>query len=1192
MLADRTALGDAVQDDDRDHTYHSEGSTTATSDDEVDKDAEAQAQAEHDETICASHRSHRSPKKGAFTTNKSIVSPDKHAEGTQRLNSLLIKAFRLPPDETLIDHYPAWLLKSVMLQGHLYLTLNHVCFYSYIPRKDDVTIKSGFLTKKSRTSSRQHRHWFILKNNVLSYYDNPSNVYQPNGNINLHRAKAAVIDVKNTGDSEVAFKLTTMDRDYFFRADTATAANEWIKVLQKIIFRLKNEGECVKIAIPVAGILDVEESDVLPFATTLKIRIADDADTFALNEYYFSFFHAADAALRAVENQLRSRPGNENMLTSTNLTAQSPRRPHVSDTSKSAPGYSLHPLRHLISNKQINVEDFVKSLRLADDSSTLPNKDVSSDALQSDNGGPPDERFRHTSLEELQEQAAERQNQSSPNKGLSLKKSLTSQIKNVGHVATSAIQAPIQLFNKASDKDDPGASDATANDAFRREFGLSERERLLKACSSFYRRGVPLPGDFYISDLHVSFRSSTPCNKVRILLPLDAVEGVKPATGFNFGFSGLILSIRAHEPFFFEFTHASERDQCIHFIEGALENLKALNARDNPKSDSMDQQDRDARDEHRALEDARNDAGGLHEESGPPLEDLVGVPPLIFDSPSASMVAFRPLKQLRFTCLTIGSRGDVQPYVALCKGLIADGQEAKIATHEEFRDFVEGHGIEFVPIDGNPAELMAICVEHGMFTYSFLREASRKFRGWIDDLLKSSWYACQNTDVLIESPSAMGGIHIAEALGIPYFRAFTMPWSKTRVYPHAFAVPEHNKGGNWNAFTYSAFDTLFWKAISGQVNRWRKSLLKIPATSFSQLAQHKVPFLYNFSPSVVPPAIDWHDWIKVTGYWFLDGSDDKDEKKWEAPKNVIQFIERARSDNKKLVYIGFGSIVVSDPQALTKAVIEAVKQSGVRCILVKGWSARSSKTDDSSSTAETDKDSESTEKPRDSDGMKPDTGEPDSFPDEILSLDSIPHDWLFPQIDAACHHGGAGSLGASLRAGIPTIVKPFFGDQYFFGDRVQSLGVGVCLRKLTVSNLKEALHTCTTDPLTIQKAKAIGEQIRSECGVEYAIQCIYRDLDYARSLIKPPRSSAGTSESSQESWQNIDADDAVTSSDDDDQDIYDRERGSDGKMYSMLKPFKNLRLPNPLGDKSGDYGLSGLKAFKQSANRHIMNFKD
>ena len=119
------------------------------------------------------------------------------------------------------------------------------------------------------------------------------------------------------------------------------------------------------------------------------------------------------------------------------------------------------------------------------------------------------------------------------------------------------------------------------------------------------------------------------------------------------------------------------------------------------------------------------------------------------------------------------------------------------------------HGIEFGYVGGDPAELMRICVENGMFTVSFFKEGIQKvrpddlmkgvgtvlmwlkFRGWIDDLLKTSWEACQGTDVLIESPSAMGGLHIAEALGIPYYRAFTMTWTRTRAYPHAFAVPEH-----------------------------------------------------------------------------------------------------------------------------------------------------------------------------------------------------------------------------------------------------------------------------------------------------------------------------------------------------------------------------------------------------------------
>jgi len=246
-----------------------------------------------------------------------------------------------------------------------------------------------------------------------------------------------------------------------------------------------------------------------------------------------------------------------------------------------------------------------------------------------------------------------------------------------------------------------------------------------------------------------------------------------------------------------------------------------------------------------------------------------------------------------------------------------------------------------------------------------------------------------------------------------------------------------------------------------------------------KMEPHKIPFLYNFSPTVVPPPLDWPEWIRITGYWFLDDAD-VGSKKWEPPSDLIKFIDNARKSKKKLVYIGFGSIVVSDPKGMTRTVIDAIARSGVHAILSKGWSDRLSK-----NTAET-------------------TEPEEPLPEEIYPISSVPHDWLFKQIDAACHHGGAGTTGASLRAGIPTIIRPFFGDQFFWADRVEALGVGTSVRKLTVENLAEALVVATTDQKQIDRAKLVGEQIRSENGVATAIEAIYRDLEYARTLIKRP----------------------------------------------------------------------------------------
>jgi sterol 3beta-glucosyltransferase len=325
----------------------------------------------------------------------------------------------------------------------------------------------------------------------------------------------------------------------------------------------------------------------------------------------------------------------------------------------------------------------------------------------------------------------------------------------------------------------------------------------------------------------------------------------------------------------------------------------------------------------------------------------------------------------------------------------------------------------------------------------------------------------------------MAGIHIAEALQIPYFRAFTMPWTRTRAYPHAFAVPEAKLGGTYNFLTYQMIDVVFWKGIAGAVNRWRIKDLKLGPTSLNALHIHKVPFLYCFSPTVVPPPLDYSDWIRVTGYWFLDEGHD-----YVPPKELLDFIAKARKDGKKLVYVGFGSILVDDPSAMTRAVVEAVKKADVRCVLAKGWSERETTT--VKSVAEP--------------GKKKD--EEVEIPDTIIQIKATPHDWLFPQMDCVAHHGGSGTTGASLRAGVPTIAKPFFGDQFFFGRRIEDLGVGICLKKLNSTILGRAMWEATNSDRMIRRAKYIGERIRAEDGVAVGIGALYRDLDYARSLIK------------------------------------------------------------------------------------------
>jgi len=1172
---------------------------------------------------------------------------------TNLLSTRLKEIFGFEKPEKVIAEYACWLLQSVLLQGYMYITEGHICFYAYLPKKSNASIKSGYLSKRGRQSLKYTRYWCSLKEDVLSYYADPSNLYFPSGHVDLrYGISAQLAEPRDKGRDVRDFTVTTDNRTYHFRADSATSAREWVKTLQKVIFRSHNEGDSVKISLPIENVIDIEESPMIEFAETFKIRVVESGETYAIDEvslplrdymagadvrfqYFFSFFSFGKDAydtLKALINDIPTqrtspdvpaiscegdpeglrdqtqsperpvqgnRPRSTSALSSPRLhesvkstlipfgSPESDRRPRTSGNeipqeygqtgfvgrgrSKSTSRLSFRQGlfdRSPRGKQQSSSDSYVHSLEQATESSAIVQSttDTAESASQilnrSDVFRSPtiqrlrrspsdaDETARRQSndtarspsaqvkapvdrpsglpADEKREQGAEEAVSDSENEATSHARAYSVSAPTLQEIVRAGAY-PLQraaglaeyLKNRSKRMSSLLASESMGylekvsgmwaggrrhygeaegilpedrivdpedeergcghGDRFRAHFALPPTEKLQATYFGYLHRVLPLYGKIYIGNRKFCFRSLLPGTRTKMILPLKDIENVEKEKGFRFGYHGLVIIIRGHEELFFEFNASDVRDDCAVTLLQSLESVKFL-----AESGLLAQQDKEeaeaAKAEHQMLQEARLEDGldvndrdlrTLSNQESPEVHP-------IFDDPRASIINFKPAESLRITCLTIGSRGDVQPYIALCKGLLAEGHRPKIATHREFEPWVRKHGIDFAPVEGDPAELMRICVENGMFTYSFLKEASLKFRGWIDDLLSSAWAACQDSDLLIESPSAMAGIHIAEALRIPYFRAFTMPWSRTRAYPHAFAVPEHKMGGAYNYITYVMFDNVFWKAIAGQVNRWRKNELGLRSTNLDKMQPNKVPFLYNFSPSVVPPPLDYPDWIRVTGYWFLD-----EGKDWTPPQELTDFIQRARADGKKLVYIGFGSIVVSDPAALTKTVVESVLKADVRCILSKGWSDR--------------------------------LGDPASarpeipLPPDILQIQSAPHDWLFSQMDAVAHHGGAGTTGASLRMGVPTIIKPFFGDQFFFGSRVEDLGVGICMKKLNVSVFSRALWEATHSERMIVKARALGEQIRSVCRPPSLVdECM---LTYFRKTVSqtPSRPSTATS---------------------------------------------------------------------------------
>lgn len=218
-------------------------------------------------------------------TRSSKPSQDRPPSSSSALSTRLMQMFGFEMPEKVLVEYACSLLQSMLLQGYMYVTEGHICFYAYLPKKSNVAIKSGYLSKRGRKNPKYNRYWFALKGDVLSYYADPSNLYFPSGHVDLrYGISASLADPKGKSGDVKDFQVTTDQRTYLFRADSPMSAKEWVKALQKVIFRTHNDGDSVKISFPIANVIDLEESPMADFAETFKIRVVDSGETYAIDE--------------------------------------------------------------------------------------------------------------------------------------------------------------------------------------------------------------------------------------------------------------------------------------------------------------------------------------------------------------------------------------------------------------------------------------------------------------------------------------------------------------------------------------------------------------------------------------------------------------------------------------------------------------------------------------------------------------------------------------------------------------------------------------------------------------------------------------------------------------------------------------------------------------------------------------------
>uniref|UniRef100_A0A803KMW5 sterol 3beta-glucosyltransferase n=1 Tax=Chenopodium quinoa TaxID=63459 RepID=A0A803KMW5_CHEQI len=446
-----------------------------------------------------------------------------------------------------------------------------------------------------------------------------------------------------------------------------------------------------------------------------------------------------------------------------------------------------------------------------------------------------------------------------------------------------------------------------------------------------------------------------------------------------------------------------------------------------------------------------------------------------------------PPKQI--VMLIVGTRGDVQPFVAIGKRLQEYGHRVRLATHRNFKEFVLASGLEFYPLGGDPKVLAGYMVKNKGFLPSEPSEIPIQ-RNQMRDIIFSLLPACKEpdpvshvpftVDAIIANPPAYGHTHVAEALKVPIHIFFTMPWTPTSEFPHPLSRVKQSVAYR---LSYQVVDALIWLGIRDMINEFRKKKLKLRPVTYlkpSYSAPPDTPYGYIWSPHLVPKPKDWGPKIDVVGFCFLDLASN-----YKPPEDLVEWLEKGQ----KPIYIGFGSLPVQEPEKMTNIIVRALELTGQRGIINKGW------------------------------GGLGNLAEPKDF---VYLLDNVPHDWLFLQCAAVImflsnldiffssqmevHHGGAGTTAAGLKAACPTTIVPFFGDQPFWGEQVHAKGVGpppVPIEEFSLEKLVSAIRFMQ-DPMVKQRAVELAKAMENEDGVAGAVNAFHKH--FPRDLPEPDHS--------------------------------------------------------------------------------------
>ena len=413
---------------------------------------------------------------------------------------------------------------------------------------------------------------------------------------------------------------------------------------------------------------------------------------------------------------------------------------------------------------------------------------------------------------------------------------------------------------------------------------------------------------------------------------------------------------------------------------------------------------------------------------------------------------------MKITMLTIGSTGDVRPYVLLGRELKSRGHEITIATFSGFEKMIGDAGLNYCQLSGDAVKVMSNVMKPGVNGVGFLGELEKSLRDVAPVLLNDLYHACDGADAMMCTYFGSLYYSIAEKHKIPCIQTHYFPMDPNDLTPISSAPGQH-LGKVWNRTSYKLGYLLIGILEKRYLTKWRRDngmeVRKPQTRPDYRVNGHTVPVIYAVSPMVLPRAKNWGEHIHMSGFWW-----DDTPVNYTPPKELEEFL----AAGEKPIYIGFGSMVSGNMSKTYAKVLKAVRAARVRAVISLGWAAEQMHFKSNS---------------------------------RVYFADYVPHDWLFPRVSAVVHHGGAGTTAAGLRYGKPTLVIPFGGDQPFWGARVNAIGCGprpIHRDTMTVQRLTRALIDLTGRGSYRVAAEELSQRLRLEKGVQTAADLVEKEI--------------------------------------------------------------------------------------------------